>query len=192
MAEIDFGGWLARKYDIMQQNANTNAAEVEQRNSAAVMQYGVGGVYDRGETAATKRKQMELDQDTYKYDKGFPLQEMDVKSAASERYARARNLDTESNFNEAVLPSYVAGANYDVKELERRDTKSKIDAINRNFVPDIVPNSRVATPRNSYRVDDSLRPTGIRPVDYTLKGAANMVGRIHQLYDFITYKGQYK
>jgi len=110
MAEVDFSGWLARKYDIMQQNANTNAAEVEQKDAAATMQYGIGGVYDRGEAAATKRKKMELDQQESEFGRKLPLIELEIKSAASEKYAQAGNLKSQTNFNTAIQPYYVEGA----------------------------------------------------------------------------------
>jgi len=99
MAEVDFGAWLARKYDIMQQNANTNAAEVEQRDRAATMQYGVGGVYDRSEASATKRKQMELDQDTDKFNQELPLKKQETAAKAKYMIANAVNLDSETQSN---------------------------------------------------------------------------------------------
>lgn len=129
MAEIDFGGWLARKYDIMQQNANTNAAEVEQRNSAAVMQYGVGGVYDRGETAATKRKQMELDQDTYKYDKGFPLLQMEAKGRFAANMGSANESNTVALYNRGMTPELtrLQQLNNDAMEYELRKQGISLD-----------------------------------------------------------------
>lgn len=151
MAEVDFSGWLARKYDIMQQNANTNAAEVEQRGAAATMQYGVGGAYDRSEAAATKRKKMELDQQAFEFNSELPLKQKEVAAKVGLYGAQAGNLYSETNYNKAMLPLYTEAQRYEntarKRGLEGSSTFEELKNPNAN-IPSI------ALPRETYLSTD--------------------------------------
>lgn len=151
MAGVDFGAWLAKKYEILQQNANTNAAEVEQRDRAATMQYGVGGVFDRGQTAETKRKQMELEQDTYKFNEELPLKKMETKAKVGLFGAQAANLGSETRWNTATMPLYLKA-----QEIENDAREKAIRGLegSKSFEDINIPRPQFATPRETYLSSD--------------------------------------
>lgn len=142
MAEIDFGAWLARKYDIMQQNANTNAAEVAQRDRAATMQYGVGGAYDRGEESATKRKKMELDQAAYEFNAELPLKQAETKAKVGLYGAQAGNLFSETKYNTAMLPLFI--------ETQKQENDARKKGLEGSTSFQEVNRPNFATPRETY------------------------------------------